>query len=78
MKSVPLNIQLFKDVPHQILWSSSAPLQPGLPQGVLKVSSSMGFNFLKGGCKYFCCSVIGKALGKCQFVVDKIIKSIKR
>ena len=43
-----------------------------IPQGLLKVNSSgsMRFNLRRGRWQWPCCSVIGNALGKCQFVVD--------
>ena len=64
MKSVLENIQLSKDMFHQILWTQEClVLGPELPQGVLKVNS--------------CSSSIrspqrqmANALGKHQFIVD--------
>ena len=42
------------------------------PSGVLKVSSygSRGSISVEADGKRLCCSVVGDALGKCQFVVD--------
>ena len=39
IKSVPKNIQLPKDLSHQILWSTESSLHLELPQGLLKVNS---------------------------------------
>ena len=46
IKSVPKNIQLSKDLSHQIPWSTErASVHPELPQGLLVNSySSLGFS----------------------------------
>ena len=72
IKSVPKNIQLSEDLSHQIPWSTEPSLHPELPQGLLKVNryGSWGLVCVDADDKCLCCSVIGSALGKCQFVVD--------
>ena len=73
IKSVPKNIQLSKDLSTRFPGAQSASFNSELPWGLLKVASysSMGLNLSRGRWLMPCCSVIGNALGRCQFVVDK-------
>ena len=73
IKSIPKNIQLSKDLSPPDSLEQTASLRPELPQGLLKVNSYSCSFSIEADDKYLCCSVIGDALGKCQFVVDTII-----
>ena len=50
IKSVPKNIQLSKDLFHQIPWSTECLTPPWIPSGVVEGQqpSSMGFNLRRG------------------------------
>ena len=65
-----------KTCPIRFPGAQSASLHPELPQGLLKVNSysNTGFNLHRGRWQ-MPCSVIGNALGKCQFVVDRSLAS---
>ena len=54
--------------------AQSASLHPESPQGLLKVNSQAAWGSIsvEADDKCICCSVVGSALGKCQFVVDGI------
>ena len=54
--------------------AQNASLHPESPQGLLKVNSQAAWGSIsvEADGKCICCSVVGSALGKCQFVVDGI------
>ena len=75
MRSVPKNIQLFKDLPHQFSWSTVSHSTLNSLRGcwtLTAIAAKSSISIVADG-KCLCCSVIHNALGKHQFVVDKFI-----
>ena len=63
-----------KTCPTRFPGAQSASLHPEPPRGLLKAKAIAAWSSvsIKADGKCLCCSVIGNALGKCQFVVDTI------
>ena len=61
-----------KTCPTRFPGAQRASLHPELPRGLLKAKAIAAWSSvsIKADGKCLCCSVIGNALGKCQFVVD--------
>ena len=72
IKSVPKNIQLSKDLSHQIPWSTECLTPPWSLRGCWRsiAVAARGSISAEADGKGLWCSVIGNSLGKCHFVVD--------
>ena len=72
IKPIPENIQLSKDLSHQIPWSTECLTPPWTPQEVLNVNSCSSTISIEEDSQWLCCSLVGSAFGKCQFVAHPL------
>ena len=70
--SVPKNIQISKDLSHQISWNRVCQSTLNSLRGCWRSTAIATWDLvsLEADSKCLCCSVFDNALGRCQFVVD--------